>query len=503
MEAERQKSSTFGETQPVSKLYLENTLLRVAGALFCHDPKRASARTDAIEVHASVAEKKIVVRPDPEYGQPGQLAHKIFVALLKKHSDYGRPIRTDISFGKRELTRLIGRKQWGGACSDQLARALNEIHHTFVRSSFKTANGKWAEHSFSIFPEIYVERAEHEDDPIERCTVTLARPIIASLEDAHFTCLNHELMQALGTIGQAIYMRLFFHFANLFDGHHKNRLTFPKRYDDICREWLGGLKVHTTRSAIERDQLGPHMRDLIRAGFLASYAITKAKSGEGMIVSFRPGPTFFADYDRFYRHRQHGGSQFEFHDDQREVAEPLKLAYLFLEKRTGKTLSAIPYVSTKEVENAREILREVPFSESVSFIAYGLAKARATRFDVQTLGGLRQYIADYRQAARDKVSTEALKVAEFERTRAEGERLAYEAFRREATNTLFRSLPADEQAAIRAMAAGRKPTAIRPDGPLSKMLDEMEIARIAAERHPKDIQSFDVWKGKTRPSRAQ
>ena len=47
--------------------------------------------------------------------------------------------------------------------------------------------------------------------------ITLAKPIVASLRDEHFTCLNHFLMMRLGTIGQALYMRLFFHFANLYE----------------------------------------------------------------------------------------------------------------------------------------------------------------------------------------------------------------------------------------------------------------------------------------------
>src|SRR5438105_3512731 len=100
--------------QLADKLYMENTLLRVAGALFCHDAKRASQRTQEIQLNRGVAEKHIVIRPDPEFGQPGPLAHKIFVALIKKHSNYGRPIQSDISFTKRELMRLIGRKAWGG-----------------------------------------------------------------------------------------------------------------------------------------------------------------------------------------------------------------------------------------------------------------------------------------------------------------------------------------------------------------------------------------------------
>ena len=150
-----------------------------------------------------MAEKNIVIRPDPKLGQPGPLAHKIFVALIKKHSGYGRPTQADVSFTKRELMRLIGRAEWGGSASEQLARALDEIHYTFVRTRFKSAD-KFVEHSFNIFPEIYLERREHATDPIEACTVTLARPIMTSLQDGHFTCLNHGLMQQLGTIGQAL-----------------------------------------------------------------------------------------------------------------------------------------------------------------------------------------------------------------------------------------------------------------------------------------------------------
>src|SRR5579863_2426654 len=285
-------ASTGQASAAIEKLYMEKTLLRISGALFCHDAKRARTRTAEIELNRGVTEKQIVIRPDPRLGQPGPLAHKIFVALIKKHSNYGRPIQNDVSFTKRELVRLIGRRKWGGSASQQLTRALEEIHHAFVRTHFKTQSGRFAEHSFNIFPEVYLERAETESDPVETCTVTLARPIIQSLNDQHFTCLNHALMQQLGTIGQAMYMRLFFHFANLYQDHPRMRPTFSKRYDDICAEWLGGLTVHKHRSTIERDQLGPHLRQLRQSNFLASYNITEAARGDGLVVTFRPGAGF-------------------------------------------------------------------------------------------------------------------------------------------------------------------------------------------------------------------
>ena len=477
----------------MSKLYLENTLLRVSGALFCHDPKRAAVCTSEIEINPGVAEKRIVVRPDPQLGQPGQLAHKIFVALLKKHSDYGRPVQSEVSFSKRELMRLIGRKDWGGRDSEQLTRALNEIHYTFVRSSFRTRDDKWAEHSFSIFPEIYLERAERATDPIEKCTVTLARPIIASLEDDHFTCLNHTLMQELGTIGQALYMRLFFHFANLFDGHHKNRLSFPKRYDDICREWLGGLTVHPHPSLIERDQLGPHLRQLVRTGFLASYTITKARSGDGLILTFRPGTTFFADYDRFYRQRSQGDLQFDFHADRRQVAEPLKVAYLFAEKRTGKPLTLIPYVSSKDVETAKQLLKAVSFGEIGEFLDYALTEARKTNFDVQTLGSLRQYVTGYLDGRKARSATRAAAEQRTEQTRHEAAQRAYDQFWAAEADTLLRSLPAEERTEIEGLARAKASSSALRTGPLSDTIFRIACRRIAAERYPEHMPSFEQW----------
>ncbi len=61
-----------------------------------------------------------------------------------------------------------------------------------------------------MFSEILIERKNSHRDPIEACTITLAKPIVASLRDEHFTCLNHFLMMRLGTIGQALYNAFVF-----------------------------------------------------------------------------------------------------------------------------------------------------------------------------------------------------------------------------------------------------------------------------------------------------
>src|SRR5438876_8532627 len=100
MEATRKAERAEQTRQSYDKLYMENTLLRIAGALFCHDPKRAATNVAEIKVSRGIIEREIVIRPDPQLGQPGPLAHRIFVALIKKHSDYGRPIQSEVAFTK-------------------------------------------------------------------------------------------------------------------------------------------------------------------------------------------------------------------------------------------------------------------------------------------------------------------------------------------------------------------------------------------------------------------
>lgn len=491
MTAPARAAETSQSVQPTDKLYLENTLLRVAGALFCHDRKSAPAHTSTIELNKGIADKNIIIRPDPRLGQPGPLAHKIFVALIKKHSGYGRPTQADVSFTRRELMRLIGRTAWSGSASEQLVRALDEIHHAFVRTRFKSAD-RYIEHSFNIFPEVYIERRAQATDPIEACTVTLARPILASLQDGHFTCLNHALMQELATIGQAIYMRLFFHFANLYDGHHKKRLTFVKRYDDICVEWLGGLSIRQFQSVIERDQLGPHLGQLVHVGFLSNYRITEAKGRTGFVVTFRPGDTFFADYDRFYRRGSRPTVEFTEHSDRQQIAEPLKVAYLFAKKRRAPADVGIPYVASKDVETAKLVLSHIPFEQVSDFIDYGLTQAKKTRFDVQTLGGLKQYLAGYLATHKECGARQAARIKREAEENATQQRTEYSHFRRLQADRLFATLPAHEQSAIEFAARGKGQRGAEK-GSLGQIVLGIERARITAEKYPKKIASFEQW----------
>ena len=62
---------------------------------FATTPNGPSTSTGEIKLNRGVEEKTIVIRPTHVSVSPGLLAHKVFVALIKKHSDYGRPVQNE------------------------------------------------------------------------------------------------------------------------------------------------------------------------------------------------------------------------------------------------------------------------------------------------------------------------------------------------------------------------------------------------------------------------
>ncbi len=336
--------------------------------------------------------------------------------------------------------------------------------------------------TFQIFNEVLIERRASHTDPIVACTIVIADPIIQSLNDKHFTCLNHALMQELSTIGAAFYMRLFYHFATHYDGHHLDRIVFKKRYDDICTEWLGGITVLKHRSKILGEQLGTHLDQLVSLGFLRSYALTPAESRDGFVLTFRPGDRFKADYQTFYARRSPGEVRFTFHDENRAIGDPHRVAYLFMEKRTGRKPEATAYVSSKEVETAKELLAHVSMAQIPDFLDYALAEAGKTRFDLQTLGGVSQYLNGYQQTRERRNSDKVAAAARRSQERQTQLRLDYDQYRRTEAQRLFDRLPAGEQAEIEALARAK----LNAGGPVSDFMAQtlfrVEKLRLTIER---------------------
>jgi hypothetical protein len=291
-EATTTEKLTRDTSQVVERLFMENNLLRVMGFMFCHDKRAASTNTAAFTTIEELVKRPITIEPHPTYGQPGPGHFKVFMAILKKLSDYGRPVPNKVYFSRAELARLTDRS-WGGNTGKQLINFLHGLAHTRVTTSFyDRAHDSWQVANFSLPSEFIISGQGSE---LQSCAITIPEIIQRSLEDRFFSCLNFSRIRGASTIEATLYIRLFHHFSNLHEHGSRNSVQVRKRYDAVCHEWLGGLTVLRHKSKIAREQLGPHLDNLVASKFLRSYSIEKNAKEDGFNITFLPRRAFFED----------------------------------------------------------------------------------------------------------------------------------------------------------------------------------------------------------------
>jgi hypothetical protein len=475
------------------RLFLENNVLRAAGVIFCHDKRQAAKQIAPITNLEEVAKRPITVEPHPAYGQPGPAAFRVFLGMMKKLSDYGQPVPNKIFLTQAELARLMGRA-WAGTTGKQIVRALWQLRRTAITMAFHDrATGDWQIEDFNLATHLLVSG---RDNQVRACVITIPEVVQRSLQERYFSCLNYSRLQGLSTVATALYLRLYHHFANLHENGGRNgAVIVRKRYDAICKEWLGGLTVLGFKSKIMSEQLGPHLDALKACGFLKSYGLDRAKNEETFVLTFRPGRAFFEDYEQFYKNRFQNELQFQYHAEEREMHRPMEVVRLFHEKRTGQS-HATASLNENEVELAQSFIEQLDYEGALGFLDYGLAKARSTKFDVQNLAGLNAYLPSF-IANRDAISR-SKEIAEG-KARAEHEQReqeAYEVFRRQHAERVLAEAPQNVreeiEAAARAEAAGRYSLGGRP----TELGYQLARRRIVAERL--GTPSFDEWKAKRR-----
>ena len=375
------------------RLFNEANLLRLEGRLFCFDPKEAGRRggeSQTFEEKVRLEEtvkQPLIIRPDPEFGYPSPLAYKVLQAISKKLTEEGFPVPDSVSFTQRELARLIGRASFGGNASSQLYRAVMQLHTTRVQCSFyDKKTDQWATVSFYVLHEALFSGKKAS---ITTCMVSVHPRIVESLNSKHYACLNwHRLMQ-LEPIGMALYKRLFYHFSNLYHPRRsRDDLRFEKDYEDLCSEWLGGLKPERYRSKILQTQLGRHFDGLRATKLVRSIDIEKRSDGEGFKLVALPGKGFFDDYEDFYVRQTQPQLRFRQTAALREIQQPLELVAYF-HRLLGHEQHTF---DEKETAFAAKLLETHPIEAVRDLIEYAVNEAEKTKFAMQFLTAIKGYI---------------------------------------------------------------------------------------------------------------
>ena len=396
-------SAAQAELELDRRLLEEINILLLEGSLFCFDPREAKRRAGnkltLKEIRKKAPDQPIIIDIHPSYGQPSVLAYKVLQAIFQKITeegirltDDGRAIYDEVaSFSQRELARLVGRKGWGSTTSQQLLDAVMQLHRTgIVGTLYDKETKDWYSASFYLVDDaIFSGRG----DTISACSVRLSSHVMKSLNKRHVATFNLTRLNGLEPIALAMYKRIFYHFANLYQPKmRRSDLKFTKDYADVCREWLGGLKQRQHKSVIVRDQLGPHLDALKERRLIQRWTLTKNAKGDGFNLSFMPGQAFFYDYQLYYVDSQQPRMRFQAIADDRVIRKPLELVREFhhLLGRTDRVK-----FEDHETYYASELLDRLSEVEVRDLIRYAVAAFPKTNFDVLHFGAIKGYVAKW------------------------------------------------------------------------------------------------------------
>jgi hypothetical protein len=385
----------------------EINILRLEGSIFCFDRREAKRRRGKISL-VDARKQPLSVEVHPDYGQPSVLAYKVLQAIFLKLTEEGCVPTKDgccmypetVSFSQRELALLAGRS-WGGKTSRELYDAIQQLHSTKVIGSLYNKGATiWQVVSFVVVPSAYFAG---RGKTLTRCSVRLASEVVASLNRRHVAFFNLYRLSSLDTLGLVLYKRVFFHLSNLNVEHKKaNTLLLTKRYEMICREWLGGLKPQRYKADIAK-QLGPHLEALKATHLIRRFRIEKNAAGDGFNITFYPGSGFFEDYRLYYLDHEQPRLRFKASADQALIQKPLELV-AFFHRTLGRTQNNF---AEHETAYADELLSAHSEEEVRDLILYASAEAERSKFDMLFFGALKRYVEPWRSDSKRKAERQA------------------------------------------------------------------------------------------------
>jgi hypothetical protein len=358
------------------RLMEEINILRLESALFCFDPREARRRSGSLTVELPLGElgrQPVSVRIHPDFGQPSVLAYKVLQAIfLKLAADGCQPTedgrcfyREKISFSWRELARLAGRSSWGRITSRELYHAIKQLQSTELTCAiYDKDTGEWMAAEFSVIARALFAGKGKE---IKQCVLELDAGIVRSINRKHFAFFNLHRLNDLDTLGVVLYKRIFFHFSSINQKDTpKHALRLEKDYEDMCREWLGGLKPERYKSLIISNQLGRHLEALKRSRLIRKYDIREKATGDGFKLVFYPGEGFFDDYREYYLRAQVPKAALPLVEGIRDIQAPLELVAEF-HRRLGHSHE---HFEEKETAYAAELLKDLSDAEVRDLIEY-------------------------------------------------------------------------------------------------------------------------------------
>ena len=477
----------------------ELNVVRLEGRYFSFDKHEAKKNLGIYEYRDG--KRGLVIETNPRYGQPSIVAYKVLQAVFRKITLEGKPYPETVAFSYRELARMIGREVIGGTDSKQLFTAIRQLQDTKIELfHYDEKNNKRQQFSSRRFELIittgFIGEGKVGNPRLKAAVLTVHPIIMESMRQGHFAIFNWTRLSKLEPIAAAMYKRVYLHLSNLYENQYgKEGLRFEKRYEDICAEWLGGLKPERYRSRIIQ-QLGAYFDALQATGLIRSVTVERTADEQGFKLVFKPGKEFFYDYEHFYR-KDNKNRVLQFHEaaDHAHLKAPysaVRSFYKHVLNADEPTLDAMVF-SEKDIAFARQMIDRFNEDSFRDLIKFALNEAPKTNFKMQSIAAVKTYLpawqADLEQ--RDKRLI-AQRKEDDKRHKAKLEE-EYEQFKRQASIEYFERCNPEEQEEIRQLAAEKIATDYPPGHVMRKTLLAVTERALIMERSSKGMMDFKTW----------
>jgi hypothetical protein len=520
----------------------ELQMVRLEGRYFCFDKHEASARQGVL--YYKDGNRELIIEVSPRFGHPALLAYKVLQAIFKKITDEGRPLTDAITLSQRELARLVGRESFGGRDAQQLYVAISQLRNTNIElqmydapregkpQTFKTWN-------FSVLSNLGFIGEGQANSPQKIHTAVLKLdPIIAeSLRAGHFAVFNWERLAALEPLTATLYKRLYLHFSNLYQNQYqRHNLKFEKDYEDLCAEWLGGLKPKPYKSAVLQ-QLREHIRALRDCGLISMVSIDRRANGRGFKLVFRPGEGFFSDYEVFYLKgaSKNKGQCIQGAAQQTPLLKPspapskpvqlppiskaamtanmqpanvpadlhevMALTSYFYQKLYQDVYGVVQLESVyadRDLAYVRVLCSKFDIAQIRALMDFTLAQAVRTKFQIKNIKACDLYLAQWQAKAQQDRLALAQQSRERDARRAEirRERLhtQYQDYCEALTTQYLNALSLLDRAAIKQAALQIALTKTPEDSPMHRIMVNTQFKQLVAQKI--ELPSFETWLAK-------
>ena len=475
----------------------ELNVVRIEGRYFCFDKHEAKKNSGLYEYRDG--DRGIVIETNPRYGQPSIIAYKVLQAVFRKITLEGKPYPETVAFSYHELARMIGRDIIGGNDSKQLFMAIRQLQDTKIELYvYDQKSGKRQQFSSRRFELIittgFIGEGQITSPRLKAAVLTVHPLIMDSMRRGHFAIFNWARLSLLEPIAAAMYKRLYLHLSNLYENkYNKESLKFEKLYEDICAEWLGGLKPEKYKSRIMQ-QLGHYLTALQETGLIRSVTIDKTADAKGFKMVFKPGKAFFFDYDHFYR--KDGKNrllQFQEAADRSHLKAPytaVRLFYKHILKSDERTLDEMVF-SEKDISLAKQLIEQFGEDSFHDLIKFTVEEAPKTNFQMQNIGAVKHYLPAWQADRELRAKRLASQQQEDAQRRREKLVQEYEQIKRQAGIDYFEKCSHEEREEIQRLAGEKIASEFPADHMMRNMVFNATERAIIQERCA--LPDFDIW----------